>query len=184
MWSSPYCLRATVYQIYTELFYPRILSTWFYFQIIPHTVFIMLALDVVSGGPIVFTLSSCLSICLLLQQIFNKPSISLHHNLNSVQEILIRPCQFMSNLPLMHLKNVLSYSSGVILNISMELYIYVDFQRLHVVTKDHYCRHPSSWVICPWWIWKNVFSPYIPLLHGTFSNDVLQICRSLKVKYF
>ena len=44
--------------------------------------------------------------------------------------------------------------SFTIWNIWMKLHRYVEHQRLHIFSKD---RHPylsSSWVICPWLIWK------------------------------
>ena len=36
----------------------------------------------------------------------------------------------------------------------MKLYRYVSHQRLHTVTKNHHSYLSSSWVICPWLIWK------------------------------
>ena len=48
-------------------------------------------------------------------------------------------------------------SSFTMLNIYMKLYRYVSHQRLHTMTKNHHSYLSSSWVICPWLIWKMVF---------------------------
>ena len=36
----------------------------------------------------------------------------------------------------------------------MKLHRYVEQQRLHITTKDRHSYLSSSWVICPWLIWK------------------------------
>ena len=48
----------------------------------------------------------------------------------------------------------------------MKLYRYVSHQRLHTVTKNHHSYLSSSWVICPWLIWKRGFWPVVHLLYG------------------
>ena len=72
----------------------------------------------------------------------------------------------------------LTCSSFTIWNIWMKLHRYVEHQRLHIFSKD---RHPylsSSWVICPWLIWKNGFWPVVHLLYGVSEwnfTDMLTI---------
>ena len=44
--------------------------------------------------------------------------------------------------------------SFTVYDIWMKLHRYVEQQRLHITTKDHHSYLSSSWVICPWLIWK------------------------------
>ena len=44
--------------------------------------------------------------------------------------------------------------SFTVYDIWMKLHRYVEQQRLHITTKDRHSYLSSSWVICPWLIWK------------------------------
>ena len=51
-------------------------------------------------------------------------------------------------------KLFLACYSFTVYDIWMKLHRYVEQQRLHITTKDHHSYLSSSWVICPWLIWK------------------------------